>query len=62
MGGYIWLIYCKLLDILYFFSIYLFLKRKNQYFCASKNKGSDSVAQQVEHIPFKDGVLGSNPS
>ena len=22
----------------------------------------DSVAQQVEHIPFKDGVLGSNPS
>ncbi len=23
---------------------------------------TDSVAQQVEHIPFKDGVLGSNPS
>ena len=22
----------------------------------------ESVAQQVEHIPFKDGVLGSNPS
>ena len=22
----------------------------------------DSVAQQVEHIPFKDGVLGSSPS
>ena len=22
----------------------------------------DLVAQQVEHIPFKDGVLGSNPS
>ena len=21
----------------------------------------DSLAQQVEHIPFKDGVLGSNP-
>ena len=21
----------------------------------------DSVAQQVEHIPFKDGVLGSSP-
>ena len=20
------------------------------------------VAQQVEHIPFKDGVLGSNPN
>ena len=30
-----------------------------------KNKSTfedDSVAQQVEHIPFKDGVLGSNPS
>ena len=23
---------------------------------------ADSVAQLVEHIPFKDGVLGSNPS
>ena len=22
----------------------------------------DPVAQQVEHIPFKDGVLGSNPN
>ena len=22
---------------------------------------NDSLAQQVEHIPFKDGVLGSNP-
>ena len=21
----------------------------------------DSLAQQVEHIPFKDGVLGSSP-
>ena len=27
---------------------------------ASKN--GESVAQQVEHIPFKDGVLGSSPS
>ena len=27
---------------------------------ASKN--DESVAQQVEHIPFKDGVLGSSPS
>ena len=27
----------------------------------SQKKG-DPVAQQVEHIPFKDGVLGSNPS
>ena len=25
-------------------------------------KKHDSVAQLVEHIPFKDGVLGSNPS
>ena len=23
---------------------------------------NDLVAQQVEHIPFKDGVLGSSPS
>ena len=23
---------------------------------------ADQVAQLVEHIPFKDGVLGSNPS
>ena len=23
---------------------------------------TESVAQQVEHIPFKDGVLGSSPS
>ena len=25
------------------------------------NAPDDSLAQQVEHIPFKDGVLGSNP-
>ena len=25
-------------------------------------KRDESVAQQVEHIPFKDGVLGSSPS
>ena len=30
-------------------------------FALAKN-GTDSVAQLVEHIPFKDGVLGSNPS
>ncbi len=27
-----------------------------------EKREADSVAQQVEHIPFKDGVLGSNPS
>ena len=26
----------------------------------TKNE-TDSLAQLVEHIPFKDGVLGSNP-
>ncbi len=31
------------------------------YICTRKN-GRDSVAQLVEHIPFKDGVLGSSPS
>ena len=29
---------------------------------AAWNLNGVSVAQQVEHIPFKDGVLGSNPS
>ena len=27
-----------------------------------ENSAHDYVAQQAEHIPFKDGVLGSNPS
>ena len=39
----------------------------SSYLCSAftqkgKPKKDDSVAQQVEHIPFKDGVLGSNPS
>ena len=37
--------------------------KKKQYLCSRFRKESrDSVAQQVEHIPFKDGVLGSSPS
>ena len=36
------------------------------YLCSAfekqRNHKDDSVAQQVEHIPFKDGVLGSSPS
>ncbi len=36
------------------------------YLCTAFEKQrkieDDSVAQQVEHIPFKDGVLGSSPS
>ena len=36
------------------------------YLCTAfekqRNYKDDSVAQQVEHIPFKDGVLGSSPS
>ncbi len=36
------------------------------YLCSAFEKQrklkDDSVAQQVEHIPFKDGVLGSSPS
>ena len=38
------------------------------FFFGFKKKGlplrrflNDSLAQPVEHIPFKDGVLGSNP-
>ena len=40
--------------------------KKSAYLCIafeenlSANK-VDSLAQQVEHIPFKDGVLGSSP-
>lgn len=30
------------------------------YLCRPK-KTEDSLAQLVEHVPFKDGVLGSNP-
>ena len=50
-----------------FFSFTLDVGIKNHNFApplnkkVSKNK-DDSVAQQVEHIPFKDGVLGSSPS
>ena len=32
-----------------------------RFFCQLKFV-IESVAQQVEHIPFKDGVLGSSPS
>jgi hypothetical protein len=36
------------------------------YLCTTFEKQrehqDDSVAQLVEHIPFKDGVLGPNPS
>lgn len=36
------------------------------YLCSAfekqRNYKDDSVAQQVEHIPFKDGVLGPNPN
>jgi hypothetical protein len=35
--------------------VFIFATLKQKY-------RTDSVAQQVEHIPFKDGVLGSNPS
>ncbi len=31
------------------------------YLCTLLTTKDDSLAQQVEHIPFKDGVLGSNP-
>ena len=41
-------------------------KENSAYLCSAltkrQNNKDDSVAQQVEHIPFKDGVLGSNPS
>ena len=40
-----------------------FVTLKNRStFVAAFVKSIESVAQQVEHIPFKDGVLGSSPS
>ena len=41
----------------YFFGLIYFYPT----FALAKTK-EDSVAQLVEHIPFKDGVLGSSPS
>ena len=35
---------------------------KSSTFAAAFETKPESVAQQVEHIPFKDGVLGSSPS
>ena len=36
--------------------------KKNAYLCTRLTATKvDSLAQQVEHIPFKDGVLGSSP-
>ncbi len=42
-------------------------KKENRvYLCSALTKRrynkDDSVAQLVEHIPFKDGVLGPNPN
>lgn len=37
------------------------IKKYDYTFAVSKIE-DDSVAQQVEHRPFKAGVLGSNPS
>ena len=31
-------------------------------FAPAKTKENDLVAQLVEHLPFKEGVLGSSPS
>ena len=46
------------------------INKKQPNNLAGKEKGStfapqflgDSLAQQVEHIPFKDGVVGSSPT
>jgi hypothetical protein len=40
----------------------LFIKYNKILYLQRFLKKTDSVAQQVEHIPFKDGVLGSRPS
>ncbi len=43
-------------------SFYLHNSKNSRTFAPAFEKGTESVAQQVEHIPFKDGVLGSSPS
>ena len=45
---------------------YLHISKKVSTFASHLRKNLsankvDSLAQQVEHIPFKDGVLGSSP-
>ena len=49
-----------------FLSKYLVMSKKSSTFAPAFEWkyafSRDSVAQQVEHIPFKDGVLGSSPS
>ena len=50
----------------------MFFRKKCEKICICQKKAvplhsllekrGESVAQQVEHIPFKDGVLGSSPS
>ena len=37
-------------------------RKKQPIFALAFQIEYDSVAQLVEHIPFKDGVLGSSPS
>ena len=49
-------------NILLFFIKSANNSKKSCIFALPKMKTEVSVAQQVEHIPFKDGVLGSNPS
>ena len=45
-----------------FFKRFICKFKKISYLCTRFSKHyDDSLAQQVEHIPFKDGVLGSSP-
>ena len=48
--------------MLFFFKIICVYKKFVVLLHAFSVKEHESVAQQVEHIPFKDGVLGSSPS
>jgi hypothetical protein len=38
------------------------LKEQEYIFATAKEKATDSIAQLVEHLPFKERVLGSSPS
>ncbi len=41
--------------------INLYFVRNTVLLHPQKQEANDSLAQQVEHRPFKAGVLGSNP-
>ena len=54
--------YQRVSQIFFNKSVFLFEERMIFLKFALSKFETDSIAQLVEHIPFKDGVLGSSPS